>query len=330
MTWVAVAIGGAAVIGGVASNMAAGKQASGQRQAAQTQADMFNTIVGQENPFVTSGYGAQAELNALMGLGAPAYNPQIPQAGGNPADGSAAPAAGPFGTANSGGWTMGGDGRMIQLAQAVSPSGTAGPTPGASPSGTQYEYNGGTVGTTGLPTGYLTQTFNPTQQQLENYPGYQFQLSQGDLAVNSANSAGGSALSGAALKNLMTFNQGLAASNYQNYFNQFQTQQSNIFNRLNEIATRGQNAAGNLGTAGTQLGTGIAQAQAAAAGSMAGGIVGTANAVGGSAVPLAYMMSQNQNPGYTAQDYATMQQPGFGSAGSMPAGGGYTFTYGGS
>lgn len=130
------------------------------------------------------------------------------------------------------------------------------------------------------PGGYLTQKFNPTQQDLENYPGYQFQKQQGELAVNSANSAGGSALSGAAMKNLMGFNQGLAASNYGNYFNQFQTQQNNIFNRLQGIASMGQNAAGNLGTAGANLGTGIAQAQAGAAGSIAGGIAGASNNIG--------------------------------------------------
>lgn len=174
---------------------------------------MFNTIVGQEQPFLNAGYGATNSLNQLLGT--------------SPATGA-----------------------------------------------------GGTAAGTSLPGGYLTQTFDPTQSQLENYPGYQFQLSQGDLAVNSANSAGGSAVSGPALKSLMNYNQGLAASNYSNYFNQFQTQQNNIFNRLSGIASLGQNAAGNLGNAGTQLGTGIAQAQAGAAGSIAGGISGATNNIG--------------------------------------------------
>jgi hypothetical protein len=153
----------------------------------------------------------------------------------------------------------------------------------------------GTVSGTNLPGGYLTQQFNPTQAQLENYPGYQFQLQQGDLAVNSANSAGGSALSGPALKSLMTFNQGLAASNYSNYFNQFQTQQNNIFNRLSNIAAMGQNAAGNLGTAGASLGTGVAQAQAAAGAATAGGIVGASNNIGQS-ILLSNLMNNPNSP----------------------------------
>lgn len=208
---VAAAIIGAGVVGAIGSTVAGSEQASGQEQAANTQAGMFNTIVGQEQPFLQAGYGATSTLSQLLGM-----------------------------------------------------SGTSGTN----------------VGSTGLPQGYLTQTFNPTQQQLESYPGYQFQLQQGDLATQAAASATGGAISGAALKQLSSFNQGLAATNYQNYFNQFQTQQNNIYDRLSGIASLGQNAAGNLGNAGTQLGTGIAQAQAAATGATAGGIVGATNSLG--------------------------------------------------
>lgn len=217
MPWGFVAAAG---IGAVGSMVAGSEQASGQEAAAGTQQNMFNTIVGQEQPFLQGGYGAEKTLSELTG--------------------------------------------------------------GASPTGA-----GGAASGTNLPGGYLTQTFNPTEQDLENYPGYQFQLKQGNLALNSANSAGGSALSGAAMKNLMGFNQGLAATNYGNYFNQFQTQQNNIFNRLQGIASMGQNAAGNLGTAGANLGSGIASAQAGAAGSIAGGIAGASNNIGQS-----MMMSQ--------------------------------------
>ena len=230
MTWVAMAVVGGAVIGAVGSNMAASTQASGQKQAAQTQQNMFNTLTQQEQPFIQGGYGAETALNQLLGT-----------------------SKGSFG---------------------------------------------------GMPNGYLTQTFNPTQKDLENYPGYQWQKQQGQLALNSANSATGSAIGGPALKSLMNFNQGLAASNYGNYFNQFQTQQNNIFSRLNSIATMGQNAAGNLGTAGTSLGTGIAQAQAGAAASQAGGIVGATNAIGGS-LPLAAILNNGGGGGAGASDAAT-------------------------
>lgn len=226
------AIAGGAAIGAIGNIVGGAEQASGQEKAASTQAGMFNTIVGQEQPFLQGGYGAQTALNELLGTSA---------------------ATGP----------------------------------------------GGTASTTGLPGGYLTQQFNPTQQQLENYPGYQFQQQAGQLATESANTPGTGALSGPALKSLMTFNQGLAASNYGNYFNQFQTQQNNIFNRLSNIAGLGQNAAGNLGNAGTQLGTGIAQAQAGAAGSIAGGIVGAANSAS-NGIGLNYLLANGGNPNSTS------------------------------
>lgn len=178
---------------------------------------------------------------------------------------------------------------------------------------------GGNAQGTNLPGGYLTQTFNPTQDQLEKYPGYQFQLDQGKLALQSANSATGSAISGPAMKDLMSFNQGLAGANYGNYFNQFQTQQNNIFNRLNSIATLGQNAASNVGTSGTQLGTGIAQAQAGAAASQAGGIVGASNSIG-QGIMMSNLMKGNQDP--YASDPFSFSLGGGGSVTSDPGYGG--------
>ncbi len=252
MAWVAVAIGAGALIGAVGSNMAASTQAGAQQQAANTQAGMFNKIVGQEQPFLQAGQGATSTLQQLTGVSAP-----------------------------------------------------TGP--------------GGTAGSTGLPGGYLTQTFNPTQAQLENYPGYQWQIQQGAQAVRNADTPGIGALSGAALKDLMNYNQGLASSYYNTYFNQFQTQQNNIFNRLNSIAQTGQAAAGNEAVSGTQLGTGIAQAQAAAGGSLAGGIVGSTNAIASNALPLAYYLG-----GGGASSGRGGASSGIGAVNSFLAGAGLT------
>lgn len=159
---------------------------------------------------------------------------------------------------------------------------------------------GGTATGTNLPGGYLTSTFNPTMAQLEQTPGYQFSLEQGDQALNNQNAPGVGAVSGPALKSLMSFNQGLASTTYQNQFANYQTQQNNIFNRLSSIASLGQNAAGNLGNNGAQLGTGMAQSTAAAGAASAGGTVGATNALSGSANTLAglmYLNGGNTTPG---------------------------------
>ena len=185
-------------------------------------------------------------------------------------------------TANSQPFMNAGYGATNTLSQLMGLSGTPGST---------------VDGTGGLQNGYLTSTFNPTQQQLESYPGYQFQLQQGGQAVRNADTPGVGALSGAALKDLTGFNQGLAASNYSNYFNQTQTQQNNIYNRLSGIAGLGQSAAAGVGNSGTQLGTGIAQAQAGQAASSAGGTVGATNALSGGASGLAGLMYLQQNTG---------------------------------
>jgi hypothetical protein len=218
----------AAAVGAVGSAVAGGEQAGADKQAAATQAGMFNTIVGQEQPFLQGGVGAETSLGQLLGT---------------------TPTTGP----------------------------------------------GGTAAGTGLPGGYLTQQFQPTMQQLEQTPGYQFSLQQGGQALTNSMTPGVGAVSGPALKSLMSFNQGLASTQYQNSFNNFQTQQNNIFNRLSGIAGLGQNAAGNLGNAGAQLGTGIAQAQAAAGGAIAGGIVGATNSAS-SGIGLNYLLA-GQSPG---------------------------------
>lgn len=232
MSWIAVAIGGAAVVGALGSNAAANTQAGAQEQAAATQQKMFNTINGQEQPFIQSGYGAQQQLNYLLGIGDPG---QAFTAGKGGVGGSA-------GTASS------------------------------SPAGGY---------------GSLNSTFTPADYLANQDPGYQFQLQQGAQATRNADTPGVGALSGPALKDLMSFNQGMASTGYQNAFNRFQTQNNNIFSRLSGIAGLGQNAATNVGTAGTSLGTGIAQAQAAAGGSQAAGIVGSTNALSSGATTLA-------------------------------------------
>ena len=173
---------------------------------------------------------------------------------------------------------------------------------------------GSTVaGTGGLTNGYLTSTFNPTQDQLNNYPGYQFALQTGSQAVRNADTPGVGALSGAALKDLDAFNVGTANQYYGQYFNQDQTQKNNIFNRLSAIAGLGQSAAAGVGNSGTQLGQTAAQGTAAAGAATASGILGATNAVTGSGNTLAGLMYLNsQNPGTPLSNGLTYNAGGSG------------------
>lgn len=215
----AVGLAGSAISASGAQS-AANTQASAQEQAASDQMQMFNTINGQEQPFMQAGYGATTGLQQLLGLSS--------------------------GTSNTG----------------------------------------------GLANGFLTQTFNPSS--ITSSPGYQFAQKQGLSAVANNEAPLVGAMSGPSLKALTNFSTGTAEQYYNDYFNQFQSQQNNIFNRLSGLAGIGQNAASNVGNAGTQLGTGAAQATAAAGASQAAGTVGAANAIstGLSGASNALLLSQ--------------------------------------
>ena len=300
MAWMLpAAIFGSSALGFLGSQSAANTQAGGQQQAAQTQQNMFNTINAQEQPFIQSGYGATTALNQLLGISPPGG---IPTA--SPGTGTAMPTRDQFTTttqAPTDGFHIFGitppsnptvtfDQAGFDKAMAAwnaSQHAPSVPAMGNTP--------GGNIGN--LPGGYLTQPFSPTQEQLNNYPGYKFALQTGGQAIRNADTPGVGALSGPALKDLMNFNIGTANQFYGQYFNQDMAQKNAIFGRLSAIAGLGQNAASNTGTAGTSLGTGIAQAQAAAAGSRAAGIVGATNSIANAGIPLAYLLANNNSGG---------------------------------
>jgi hypothetical protein len=112
-------------------------------------------------------------------------------------------------------------------------------------------------------------------------PGYQFQLEQGQQGINNRNAADSGALSGAALKDLVNYNQGMANTAYENAFNRYQTQQGNIFQRLSGLANIGLGAAGGASSAAQNAGNQISANQIGAGNAAASGDVGMANAISG-------------------------------------------------
>jgi hypothetical protein len=121
---------------------------------------------------------------------------------------------------------------------------------------------------------YFTHQFD--QNDLANglSPNYQFQLQQGQGANRAMANAGGGAIGGNALKGLQDYTQNFAGNAYQQAFENYQNQRSNIFNGQNSLAGMGLNAAGGVsgnymntgfGIANNQVGASAAQARAAAA-----------------------------------------------------------------
>ena len=156
---------------------------------------------------------------------------------------------------------------------------------------------------------YLTSQFSNADLNSQLAPNYQFGLQQGQGTTNAAANASGGMMSGNALQGLNQFNQNYAQNAYQQAFNNYQAQQTNIYNRLAGIsgiglqgATGAANALIGTGTNVGNLTTGIGNAQAA-------GTIGQANAYGNTL----------QNVG----NLAFLNSLGKGSSSGLSAPGGY-------
>jgi hypothetical protein len=128
---------------------------------------------------------------------------------------------------------------------------------------------------------FLTSQFGPDQFAQYLDPSMAFRQRLGTQATERMANVGGGALSGNTLRALTDYGQGLASTEYANAFGRFQTDRTNIYNTLANIAGMGQGAvntgvrSGETFAAGqTGLTTGQAAAQAA-------GTVGQANAYSG-------------------------------------------------
>lgn len=128
----------------------------------------------------------------------------------------------------------------------------------------------------------------PTDYQgFQQTPGYQFQLDQGLGAIEGSAATSGLLNSGATLRSLQGFGQGLANQEYGTYLN-----------RLTGGAQSGQAAAANQAAAGANYAAGGSSALAQQGNAAAAGTIGTANALqsglGNLTGLYGYQQAQNQ------------------------------------
>ena len=202
-------------------------------------------------------------------------------------------------------------------------------TLGSMGSGTygMYDAEGNPIGT-GVGSGYFTQQYTPEEFAKGIDPGYQFRLAQGQEATSRAANMGGGMISGNALKGVQDYTQGLASTEFTGAFNRFQTGRTNIYNTLAGIAGLGQQSLNTTANAGATAAGNAGQAIQAAGAAQAGGIVGSANALGGgiAGAGQGYMLSQilaNRNPAQTGLGYYNQNQ--FMGPQPAPSGGGNNF-----
>lgn len=257
MTWVAAAVvAGSAVVGGYMSSQA-------QKSAAQTQANATQSAqnqllqTGQKaaqvyQPYVGSGKTALSYLN--YGMGQPTQFGQTSRAAVVPEGYSLTAPQQPV-TVDENGVQVAGMGGMYSQDMP--------------PEGQQWAYNQQTgeriaipktetVGVDGaapgFDQGYFTRQFNARDLYNNLDPGYQFRLRQGQLANQQATNATGGMVSGNALRSLQDYTQNFASGEYANASNRFNTQRTNIYNQLSDIAKIG--LTGSQGQANAELGTG--------------------------------------------------------------------------
>lgn len=121
----------------------------------------------------------------------------------------------------------------------------------------------------------------PTAEEVQNTPGYKFQLQAGSDALTNQASATGLNQSGSTLAALTQYGQGLAGTYYQNAFsnaqNQFQTNQNTTLSNLQALIGSGQAANTQSIAAGSAFGAPQAQNTVNAGNTISSNTIGAAN-----------------------------------------------------
>lgn len=250
MSFGMVAIAGAGLVGGVlasdAAKSAANTQASAANAATQSQQGMFDRTTALESPFQQAGVDAQTKLNTLLGIG--------PQ--GKTRDELIAELSPKYAVNdpnNSNGRDDAGLNAEVDRIMAS-------------------QQGGGDSGS-------LLKPFGMSDFQLD--PGIQFQTEQGNKALINSAAAKNGVLSGAALKDFIGYNQGMAGTGYQSAFDRYMAGKNFTLGSLMDTSKLGQAAASGVASAAPGFSSGIAGTITGAGNAQAAGTVGSANAISG-------------------------------------------------
>lgn len=279
MSWVAVAIGGGAILNYLGSSGATSAQTNAANQATQTQIAQAGQTRADQMPYMNRGNAAGNQLAYLLGLNVPGAQTQ------NTFDADAYLKANPDVAANA--------------------------KYGANPyqhyldfgqrEGRQAFWNDNSVGANGGGNGVntsmgafgsLSTPFGKTDWTVD--PGYQFRLSEGQKALERSGAAKGMSLSGGQLKALTNYNQGAASQEYGQAYNRYNNDQTNLFNRLSGVAGTGQQANQFVGQLGANTANQISSNQLGAGNANAAGWIAGTNALSnGINQGLNYWSNQN-------------------------------------
>ena len=168
----------------------------------------------------------------------------------------------------------------------------------------------------------LTSQF--TMQDFQQNPGYQFQLGQGEQAMQRSAAASGMLNSTGTQQNLNNYAQGMANTDYQQALQNFTSNQQQRYNMMSGMAGMGLNAVGMNNQAGQNFTNQTGQNLTGAANASAAGQVGTANAItsglnNSANGYMGYSMLNNLANPQTPGQVAGYNMPQIGSVGAPPA-----------
>jgi len=157
--------------------------------------------------------------------------------------------------------------------------------------------------------GSMAKPFDMTKFEAD--PGYGFRMQEGMKALENSAAARGGLLSGATLKGVNRFSQGLASQEYQNAFNRYQIERNAQLNPLQSLMGAGQTATNQLAGAMGQTEQGLAQSYGNLGQAQASAYVGMGNALTGalgqgvnSYMGLQYLNAMNPAAAASANPYS--------------------------
>lgn len=297
MTWVAVGVAGAALVGSLVSSNASSKAAAGAQGAAKDanalQWNMYQQGRTDQTPWRTTGGGALGQLSNGMGINSQNNFNQQAYLDANP----------------------GANARMFNTGQSAYED-YMNQFGANDPNASKYFNQGAGFGD-------MSRNFGMADYQAD--PGYQFRLDQGAKALERAGAAKGMTLSGAQAKGLTDYNSGMASQEYGNAYNRFMQNRTTRFGELSNLAGLGQSSVGQTGQTGMATGQYMgnnlmgAATVAGNAGMANAGAWGNALNTGANTWMQYNQMNNMQNPGaYSITGVPGSSTPNFGNNWGQP------------
>ena len=153
-------------------------------------------------------------------------------------------------------------------------------------------------------------------------PGYAFRMKEGLKGLDQQAAARGGLISGNALRAAQQYGQDLGSQEYQNAYNRYQTNRTNVLNPLQSLLGQAQSTANTLGTSGQNYATNAGNTMMAAGNARASGYTGSADAwnraLGGAAGTVVSGLNANQMYGSGYNPYSNYGSLAGGGSVAMP------------